>query len=385
LVELLVVIAIIGMLIALLLPAVQAAREAARRMQCSNHLKQIGLAVHNFQDSRGGLPPGAIQNVRPTLWGLIYPFIEQDPLYDVLNSVGRKNWGHTCPPLYFGLAMDSSAAGTNCDGWFAGELPVASGGGTTVQQAFGNVSIYKCPSRRSGNCISLPTGGNEGAGPRSDYAFVVTFGTYNEFEGGPDVGTVGAYNSVMNGGWSNYCIYSDASNQTRNSCGPFRVAILNFRTSPTAWGNPAQFANSWEPRDTMAYWTDGTSNLLIVGEKFIPPDFVNMQGNVYENDWDSSYLSPRVNSPAGGPARFIHPGIGCLKRSAYDAPESVLTTKPTSWSDIPWSHAVFGGIHVGVTQFVLGDASVRAINCNMNWETLYFLAKVNDGNAVTLP
>jgi prepilin-type N-terminal cleavage/methylation domain-containing protein len=87
LVELLVVIAIIGVLISLLLPAVQSAREAARRMQCSNHLKQLALAVHNFHDTRNALPPSAIFNHRPSFWGLIYPYIEQQSLYDLLGTV----------------------------------------------------------------------------------------------------------------------------------------------------------------------------------------------------------------------------------------------------------------------------------------------------------
>src|SRR5688572_14869233 len=99
LVELLVVIAIIGVLVALLLPAVQAAREAARRMQCSNNLKQIGIALHNYHDVFQSLPFGArarycnTSNTNPQnqSWGPswfvgILSFAEQKPLYDLIEQ-----------------------------------------------------------------------------------------------------------------------------------------------------------------------------------------------------------------------------------------------------------------------------------------------------------
>jgi prepilin-type N-terminal cleavage/methylation domain-containing protein len=88
LIELLVVIAIIAVLIALLLPAVQAAREAARRIQCVNNFKQLGLAIQNYSDINGALPPtadGTATNTGFSLKPRLLPFFEQSALYNATN------------------------------------------------------------------------------------------------------------------------------------------------------------------------------------------------------------------------------------------------------------------------------------------------------------
>jgi len=91
LVELLVVIAIIGVLVALLLPAVQAAREAARRSQCSNNLKQLSLALHNYENTLGTLPPAGIDSNQMSWVVLLLPYFEQLNLYSQFNF-NKGSW-----------------------------------------------------------------------------------------------------------------------------------------------------------------------------------------------------------------------------------------------------------------------------------------------------
>jgi prepilin-type N-terminal cleavage/methylation domain-containing protein/prepilin-type processing-associated H-X9-DG protein len=127
LIELLVVIAIIGILIALLLPAVQMAREAARRMQCSNKLKQIGLALHNYESTYKSFPPGTIDYGVPQSqeWGwavFLLPFLEQPALHEQLAPNNRR---------FFEL-LDDSVDRRLC------QVPL---------------SVFRCPSDRSAELL----------------------------------------------------------------------------------------------------------------------------------------------------------------------------------------------------------------------------------------
>jgi len=104
LVELLVVIAIIAVLIGLLLPAVQKAREAAARAKCQNNLKQIGLAMHNYASANGNLPPATLSTSFTSNWSalaLVNPFLEQTNIYRQLD-VTKPMYVYTgTPPDYF--------------------------------------------------------------------------------------------------------------------------------------------------------------------------------------------------------------------------------------------------------------------------------------------
>jgi prepilin-type N-terminal cleavage/methylation domain-containing protein len=215
LVELLVVIAIIGILVALLLPAVQAAREAARRSQCGNNLKQIGLAVHNYHDVYKSLPPGGWdcpnhpqtpcngwnQNPGPwmTTWSIcILPFMEQQPLYDKYDAK-RHN-------------MDSV------------NLPVL--------QTF--IETYLCPSDLNTQRLEEPE-----SGPANDLNVLLAPGSYAAQSGLVDV----------RGGPH----WDEDSDRNQNLRGPMHAVVQ--RSSGRNHGV-----------ERLADVVDGTSNTLLVGE-----------------------------------------------------------------------------------------------------------------------
>src|SRR5437588_8219491 len=147
LIELLVVIAIIAILIGLLLPAVQKVREAAARAQCQNHLKQIGIAVHNFHDNNKRFPHNYFNGSGEMTWAVqILPYIEQDALYKE----------------YFTAFQAGGVQGT----WYK----------TTALGRQTQIPGYYCPSRRSPPLLSpgeMRFGGG-GPGALGDYAACIS-------------------------------------------------------------------------------------------------------------------------------------------------------------------------------------------------------------------
>ncbi|MDR2437880.1 MAG: DUF1559 domain-containing protein [Planctomycetaceae bacterium] len=362
-VELLVVIAIIGVLIALLLPAVQAAREAARRMTCTNHLKQIGIAVHNFHDTMQGLPPACIGASKPptddpdayaraSFWALIFPFIEQPALYEYMSTA--KFSSHFANVWWRG------------DG--TGSLAITE----ELRNGFGSVTNYRCPSRRGGGPLvtEMPDTSTDDsflygcAGPRGDYAFVLSFmrpqGTESGVDGNDPAAVQHYYKTWL------------PMRSVESQHGPFRCAVLMENSE-----------NNWTPRDTFSRMIDGTSNQILVGEKHIHPDLFNVcdvnVSSVFDRRSDCSFLT-------GG--ETWHPAVSrIVRRWELDTGTRIDLgiSLPNNTSNMNYYDAMFGSWHPGVCHFLFGDGTVHPLPVTLPEFSLSRLGTVDDGEQVILP
>jgi prepilin-type N-terminal cleavage/methylation domain-containing protein len=260
LIELLVVIAIIGILIALLLPAVQKIREAAARMSCSNNMHQINLASHNYHDSFNSLPPGinvsanstdangGAYNFPPPYAGpyigvLVYllPFMEQSPLYNQIN------------PAYFPLTTSLGAWAYNTPPYdFQTSGPPANGTGLPAW-ANNRVKSYECPSDNLYTSLATYPNGGPIDGMWLDTANGGSF-WIDYIEDYPGFGhEVGRTNYVANGGYYGLVPGYQQYNGPYNENSKTRLTDITDGTSNTvgfgettnADGNTRNFALTW--------------------------------------------------------------------------------------------------------------------------------------------
>lgn len=327
LVELLVVVSIIGVIVGLLLPAVQAAREAARRMQCQSNVKQLGLAAINFESAHRRFPSGGwgfqwqgFADVnspagQPGGWTFsLLPFVQQDSLYQLGN-------------------LSSSATQRDQDLRLRVSSPVP---------------IYNCPSRRGGDTFgfdpscpscSLPIGLTSSlhGSVRCDYAI-------NAGDGAPDM--------------------RQLDNWPLNFWGPSTVAEANTLTRTSGWPKPPSDWSgiSWITRGVkLAELTDGTTHMFLFGEKYIMSD-------AYASGADWGDNEPLYGGFDNDNHRSTHPHWPLMRDK-----RGVM------------SIGSFGSAHSSGANFVMADGSVHQIAYTIEWEVFRHLGNRRDGRAVEMP
>ncbi|WP_372719016.1 DUF1559 domain-containing protein [Novipirellula sp.] len=337
LVELLVVIAIIGVLVGLLLPAVQAAREAARRMQCSNNMKQIGLAVHMYHDSFTAIPPASFAKAStdpsslPASWLVrILPYMEQSAAYERAVFAG-SDWGNR------GNGINQSWQGFH-------KLIVE-----TINCPSSPLPMTRTETARPGT-VAL------GAPDQLETQISSYAGISGEYGYGYSTGTSAWWNGYF--GMADYsgCILPVDSKNSR----PLRFASV----------------------------MDGLSNTFAVGEQANFKLVRNADGTTSQYDHRSSNFYGGAWCGGGGDA---DPKALYGYRQNYASVRRGINFSPTAANN-PWgtgqnggwpgNHSIFNSAHPGGAQFLRMDGSVQFVTENINFQTLSKLVNRRDGETI---
>ncbi|QDT45593.1 putative major pilin subunit [Gimesia alba] len=317
LIELLVVIAIIAILIALLLPAVQQAREAARRSTCKNHMKQIGLAMHNYHDTFSRFPIGEQSPYYRANWRApILPYLDQAPAYNQMNFDVSTTTG--------GFASQNSG----------GSYGYGTGAGSNEVLKTLRVPVYNCPS--SPHSITSNDNGmnNYDQGQTMDY-----------------VGIAGA--TPAPGAQTGVCSATGAGYGNGTYCN-------NGLLAPN---------DCFRMRDVK----DGTSNTIIVGEQSGQVNGKDSRSNYY-GGWSGIGTGSKVPSLGSGS------NWGSGTTTVMYSINSFWDTTAGDEAFRPYgANTVLGSYHTGGTHVLLTDGAVRFVSENIDFGTLANLCARGDG------
>jgi prepilin-type N-terminal cleavage/methylation domain-containing protein/prepilin-type processing-associated H-X9-DG protein len=373
LIELLVVIAIIAVLIALLLPAVQAAREAARRAQCSNNLKQLGLAMHNYLSQQGTFPP-LVQNGSYNVWGNVFGnglYYDPWPLDWTASILGQMDQ----IPLYnqLNFAFSSGWAGYTSQGWDPQNTSVLA-----VQ-----IGSLLCPSEDKAKNPTIGPGtvksymANIG-GPAD---FMAWSGMFVPLRDNPPLDYSGVY--INSNAGSTFGIES-VTDGSSNTAMLSESLIGSGPASPVALSATLrQGTYQWEIPFLTAYWDQGPQGGATA--------FTFMQAC---KGLVGTALSKGVNTPANGNIWMASNAQSCLMWDSYNhfmTPNSPSCSRipPTNYPYYTTGYGCFydamppSSNHPGGINIAFADGSVRFIKNNVNYQVWWNLGTRNGGEAVS--